>query len=118
MDKELEIKKKCIRIESKHYSGPRGDYYEYCYISKHNREIMAFGEEQGNYAGGIYAVKFIDGDVNKAIYYGPFDDDILYNRLSYYYKKYNDLYNKIKAKNYNIYKEIYNLIELEEKNNV
>lgn len=33
--------------------GPRGDYYHYVMVK--DGKIVGFGEEQGNYAGGIYA---------------------------------------------------------------
>lgn len=33
--------------------GPRGEYFHYAVVK--NGCIIGFGEEQGNYAGGIYA---------------------------------------------------------------
>lgn len=41
-----------ISIISKSVNGPRGDYYHYAEISKKDG-VLKFGEEQGNYAGGI-----------------------------------------------------------------
>ena len=32
-------------------SGPRGDYYEWCRIL--DNSTLQFGNEQGNYAGGV-----------------------------------------------------------------
>lgn len=53
LDKD-EIEKYCNKIESEHHNGLRGDYYDYIYYD--NDGILAFGDEQGNYAGGIYYV--------------------------------------------------------------
>lgn len=39
--------------ESKHGMSPRGDWYSLVLVR--DNKIIAFGEEQGNYAGGVYA---------------------------------------------------------------
>ncbi len=44
------------KIESTKSDGPRGKYYHYIYID--NDGIIAFGDEQGNYAGGVYANEY------------------------------------------------------------
>lgn len=37
-------------VETKKVWGPRGDYYEWCYLMENG--TLKFGDEQGNYAGG------------------------------------------------------------------
>lgn len=57
--KEAEINNNCdycfvkgTMITSAQYSGPRGKYYDLVIIQKNGNILI--GEEQGNYAGGIY----------------------------------------------------------------
>ena len=38
------------RVEETHHQGPRGDYYHYALLLE--GKLVAFGDEQGNYAGG------------------------------------------------------------------
>lgn len=67
--------------ESKHGMSPRGDWYSLVLVR--NGKIIAFGEEQGNYAGGIYCA-----------------NDCQYPRFvkekEHIKKEYHDLYEKIK----------------------
>ena len=39
--------------ESPHAQGPRGDYYDYILLL--DGRVIALGDEQGNYSGGIYS---------------------------------------------------------------
>lgn len=41
-----------VMLTSKKHDGPRGEYYNLVLIK--DNKIIAFGDEQGNYAGGIY----------------------------------------------------------------
>lgn len=67
-------------ITSEKHFGPRGEYYHLVLIK--DNKIIAFGDEQGNYAGGIYA-----------------SNDYLYSRFmnekEHIKNSYPDLYNKI-----------------------
>ena len=38
-------------VRTKGDEGPRGDYYDYCYLLDNG--TLAFGCEEGNYAGGV-----------------------------------------------------------------
>ena len=42
-------------VNSPKHWGPRGDYYSYLVFVE--GDIVGVGEEQGNYAGGIYAIE-------------------------------------------------------------
>lgn len=61
--------------------GPRGDYYHLVLVK--DGHIIAFGDEQGNYAGGIYAST-------------EFSTDSFLKGREYIRKEYPELYEKIK----------------------
>lgn len=66
---------------SKKVFGPRGDYY-YLVLVKDNK-IVAFGDEQGNYAGGVYCSN-------------DFNYEQFVNEKESLKKHYPDLYEQIK----------------------
>lgn len=61
--------------------GPRGDYYHLVLVK--DGHIIAFGDEQGNYAGGVYAST-------------NFSTDSFQSQKEYIRNKYPELYEKIK----------------------
>lgn len=67
--------------ESKHGMSPRGDWYSFVLVR--DNKIIAFGEEQGNYAGGVYASN-------------SFNYPIFLKEKEYLKEKYPELYEQIK----------------------
>jgi len=67
---------------SKICDGPRGDYYHYVMVK--DGKIVGFGEEQGNYAGGIYAST-------------EFNMDCFKNEKERLQKDFPELYEKVKG---------------------
>jgi hypothetical protein len=66
---------------SKEEFGPRGEYYNLVLIK--DNKIIAFGDEQGNYCGGVYAAT-------------DFNYQQFLTEKDYLKKEYPELYNKIK----------------------
>lgn len=85
-------------VKSKIAFGPRGEYYHLVLVK--DNKVIAFGDEQGNYAGGIYTAN--DGNYERFI-----------KEKDYLKTNYPDLYEKIKDiplsnKNEYPYRNIYN----------
>lgn len=68
--------------------GPRGDYYTFAFVCK---DCILFGDEQGNYAGGITVYPEMRGDyelaVLKNIEYIQKNDPEFYHLIKQYYSK-------------------------------
>ncbi len=106
-----ELLKKCHYIESSRVSGLRGDYYDYCYITP-DGDFYAFGQEQGNYAGGIYDFEYeVPNDINTGKCYGPFRKQNIENYLKRFYIKDINYYKKIKKYTIKKYRILYDSIE-------
>jgi hypothetical protein len=70
-----------IMYTSTKYFGPRGEYYNLVLVK--DNKIIAFGDEQGNYAGGIYCAN--DFNYNRFI-----------NEIKYIKNQFPELYDQIK----------------------
>jgi hypothetical protein len=82
MDKHDELWNNSIQVKGRVSKSPRGDWYQFVLLDKQTKEIMAIGDEQGNYAGGLY-YSCLNGDWNaeKAMNFVKEKDVQLYNSI-------------------------------------